>query len=329
MSKSKSLKTDPPVGVDSPTTFVIGENLIDLLVDDIGDVKAVPGGGPFNVARTIARLGQNATLLSRLSSDAFGNVMRNVLAKDQVSLVFEESINLPTALAVVDVSSPAPRYSFHLRDSAAFEITSREGIDSLLSNSSVSAIYLGTLGLVVEPMATMMEDVVAAAPVSALVLLDPNCRPSATPDHEAYRRRINRLLRRVDIVKVSIEDLEFLSPRMTRNEATTQLLTGGAAIVIVTDGPNPFHAYSSDDEVIVDVPYCRIEDTVGAGDALVGAFLAWCAVRGITREQARDLSVTAEGIGTAVQIASITCSRRGAEPPWYWEVQTTENAWHE
>jgi fructokinase len=329
MSQPKASKDDPSVGVDGPTTFVIGENLIDLLVSEIGDVTAVPGGGPFNVARTIARLGQNATLLSRLSSDAFGNVMRNVLAKDRVSLAFEESINLPTALAVVDVSSRTPSYSFHLRDSAAFEITSREGVNSLLSNSSVSALYLGTLGLVVEPMATMLEDVVAAAPVSALVVMDPNCRPSATPDHEAYRCRIIRLLPRVDIVKVSSEDLEFLSPHMSRSEATTQLLKGGAAIVIVTDGPNAVHAYSSGDEVIIDVPYCRIEDTVGAGDALVGAFLAWCAVRGITREQARDLSVTAEGIGAAVKIASMTCSRRGAETPWFWEVQTNGTAWHE
>jgi fructokinase len=58
-------------GVCEPTTTVIGENLVDLLVDAEGHATAMPGGGPFNVARTIARLGQAVTLFSSLSSDAF------------------------------------------------------------------------------------------------------------------------------------------------------------------------------------------------------------------------------------------------------------------
>jgi fructokinase len=270
-------------------TIVIGENLIDLLVDAKGDVTAAPGGGPFNVARTIARLGQSVTLFSGLSNDAFGAVLRRVLERDQVSLAFKDSLEIPTALAVVDTTSTSPRYSFHLRDTAAFEIASREGVYALRSMPSATALYVGTLGLVVEPMAGMVEDVVAAAPSSTLVVLDPNWRPSATPDHDAYRSCVARLLPRSDVVKVSTEDLSFLFPETTPEESAAALLRGGATTVIITDGPNPVRAYSGSDEVRVDVPISRIEDTVGAGDALVGGLLAWWAARRLTREHAHNL----------------------------------------
>jgi len=329
MSNSKSVRRVPATVIVGPSTVVIGENLVDLLVDETGDVRAVLGGGPFNVARTIARLGQTATLFSRLSSDAFGDVIRKVLERDGVNLGFEAPVDLPTALAVVDVSFPSPRYSFHLRDTAAFEITSREGVSTFLSTPYVAALCIGTLGLVVEPMATMVEDVVAAVPPSLLVALDPNCRPSATPDHHAYRSRINRLMSRSDIVKVSTEDLEFLLPHITKSEAAAKLLGAGAAIVIVTDGPYAVHVYSADREVTVDVPSCQIEDTVGAGDALVGGLLAWCAARRISRKDARRLSVISEGLSVAVKVASLTCSKKGAEPPWYSEIRANGDRWFE
>lgn len=298
-----------------PTTVVIGENLVDLLVDEAGAVEAVPGGGPFNVARTIARLGAPATFVSRVSSDAFGRVMRRVLAEDGVALAFAGPVDRPTALAVVDDAAGAPRYAFHLRDTAAFGVTSEDGVGALRATPDVGALYVGTLGLVVEPMAAMSEDAVAAAPASTLVVLDPNCRPSATPDPGAYRDRVMRLLPRSDVVKASVEDLEFLFPRRPRRDQVAGLLDGGAAVVVVTDGPDPVGVHSREDEATVAVPSGPIADTVGAGDALVGGFLAWAAARRLTREQARRVTVVAEGVAFAVEVAALTCARPGADPP--------------
>lgn len=329
MSNVERSNNIPMSTFDDPLTIVIGENLVDLLIAENGDVTAVPGGGPFNVARTIARLGQSAILLTRISSDAFGKVIRDILERDHVGLWFDSAVELPTALAVVDVSSDSPRYAFHLRDTAAFAITGHEGVNAFRTVPSPFALYVGTLGLIVEPMATMVEDVVTAAPASTIVILDPNCRPSATPDENSYRNRIGRLLPRCDIVKASTEDLEFLFPRMTKEAAANKLLESGVAIVIVTDGPRAVHAYSAADVVTIDVPIRQIEDTVGAGDALIGGLLAWCAARRITRDDARSLSVISRGLGVAVDIASITCSRTGAEPPWHWEIKSNNETWFE
>jgi fructokinase len=308
-------------------TVVIGENLVDLLVDATGAVDAVPGGGPFNVARTVARLGQPATFVSRLSADAFGRVLRQVLADDGVRLAFERPVDRPTALAVVDDAAVAPRYAFHLRDTAAFGITSEEGIGALRSLGDVGALYIGTLGLVVEPMATMVEDVVAELPGSAIVVLDPNCRPSATADPDAFRGRVDRLLPRSDIVKVSTEDLDYLLPRMARDDQVATLLERGAAVVVVTDGPDPVRVRSLDGQAAVDVPSRPVVDTVGAGDALVGGLLAWWTARGVTRAEAREIPILAEGLGVAVEVAAITCSRQGADPPRASELRIGNTAW--
>jgi fructokinase len=310
-------------------TVVIGENLIDLLVRGDGETTAVPGGGPFNVARTIGRLGQPVTFISGLSHDAFGVLLRRALERDHVDLAVREPSGQPTALAVVDTSDSAPRYSFHLRDTAAFEIASLKGLDAFRSIHSPTALYVGTLGLVVEPMATMVEDVVAAAHPSTLVILDPNCRPSATPDYDLYRGRVTRLLHRSDIVKVSTEDLEFLFPQMNQDDSAATLLRGGTAVVIVTDGAEAVHAYSDTGVTKVTVPFSLVEDTVGAGDALVGGLLAWWAALRLTREDAHSLALVAEGLHLAVKIASFTCSRKGAEPPWSFELDENGAKWFE
>lgn len=301
--------------IAGPTAAVIGENLVDLLVDAAGAVTAVPGGGPFNVARTIARLGESATLVSRVSSDAFGRVMRRVLDEDGVALAFDRPVDRPTALAVVDDVSVAPRYAFHLRDTAAFGIAGDEGVSAVRSMRDVGALYVGTLGLVMDPMATMVEDVVAAVDPSTVVVLDPNCRPSATPDPGAYRDRVRRLLARSDLVKVSTEDLDFLHPGLDRHDQVGLLLNDGAAVVVVTDGPDPIRAFSHDGEATVAVPTRPIVDTVGAGDALVGGLMAWCAARRLPRDATRRLAVVAEGLTFAAEVAALTCSRAGADPP--------------
>jgi fructokinase len=316
LARLEKSSASPLEGSREPMTVVIGENLIDLLVRGDGATTAVPGGGPFNVARTIGRLGQAVTLFSGLSHDAFGVLLRNVLEKDHVRLAFEKLSDLPTALAVVDTSGSSPRYSFHLHETAAFGITAFDGVETYRTVSSPTALYVGTLGLVVESMATMSEQVVEAAAPSTLVILDPNCRPSATPDYEAYRSRITRLLQRSDIVKASTEDLEFLFPGKDHADSASALLKGGATTVIVTDGANAIRAYNEANVSTVDVPVAEIEDTVGAGDALVGGLLAWWAARRLTREDAHKLSLVTEGLQVAVRIASFTCSRKGAEPPW-------------
>jgi fructokinase len=301
--------------------LVAGESLMDLIVGPQGGVHAAAGGGPFNTARTIARLGQPARFLGRFSADPFGALLAGKLAGDQVELELPEQTPEPTALAIVSLDDAGvARYWFHLTGTAAFQLD-RPSAERALRND-VTALHVGTLGLVVEPMATVVEDLARELPASVLLMLDPNWRASAIPDASAHLARIRRLLVRTDILKTSSEDLAFLVPGHDVPTAAQTLLGWGARCVLVTDGPAPVQAFTPDgQQLTVPTPPVQVVDTVGAGDAFGGGFLAWWAERGLTRDQLADVDLLAGAVASAAHVAALTCTRAGAEPPWRHELE--------
>lgn len=300
--------------------LVAGESLIDMIVGPQGDVHAAAGGGPFNTARTIARLGQPARFLGRFSADPFGALLAGKLTADRVELELPEQVAEPTALAIVSLNDAGvARYWFHLTGTAGFVLDRQSAARAL--RKDVDALHIGTLGLVVEPMATVVEDLAGQLPEPVLLMLDPNWRASAIPDASAHLDRIRRLLVRTDILKTSREDLAFLVPGREVPAAARTLLGWGARCVLVTDGPQPVQAFTPDgQQFTVPTPPVQVVDTVGAGDAFGGGFLAWWAEHGLSRDQLADVDLLTAAIASAARIAALTCTRAGAEPPWRHEL---------
>jgi fructokinase len=297
---------------------VIGEALIDLVAGRDGEVAARPGGGPFNTARTLARLGVPAVFAGRLSGDAFGRLLRERLAADGVALALPAPSAAPTTLAVADVDAAGvASYHFYLDGTAAAEVDYDALRTALAGDAVPAAVHVGTLGLVLEPAASSAERLITSAlPPGTLVMADPNCRPGAIPGREAYLGRLSRIARRADIVKASTEDLAYLVPGAPPGEAAATLLGLGAGIVIVTDGPRPARAFlPSGREVSADAPAVRVADTIGAGDAFGGAFLAYWTRRQLTRAALADPETVRAGLAFAARVAALTCARPGADPP--------------
>ena len=299
---------------------VTGEALIDLVIDGDGSPRPRPGGGPFNTARTIGRLGLAPAFLGRLSRDGFGDQLRARLDQDGVTLAVPQLSDAPTTLAVVDVDAAgAPRYRFYLAgtSSAALEYP----LLTAALPDGMTALHAGTLALVMEPIATSIERLITTdLPPGALVMIDPNCRPAAIADRPAYRARLARILRRADVVKASVEDLAYLYPGATARAAATALLGQGPRLVLVTDGPRPAWAFLPGQEMSVAVPVVPVVDTIGAGDAFGGAFLAWWSGNGLTKSDLQRAGPVHGALQAATEVASVTCTRAGAEPPWLEEL---------
>ena len=305
---------------------VAGEALIDLVVSPGGQMDARPGGGPYNAARTLARLGAETTFLGRLGDDGFGRLLRNRLTGEGVALGVPEPSGKPTTLAVVAVDQAgSASYGFYLDGTTAADLEYASLKKAL--PAGVAAVHVGSLGLLMEPVGAAIERLVLTdVPAGALVLLDPNCRPGAVADHDRYRGRIAAIARRADIVKASVEDLAYLYPGAPDGEAAATLLGSGPSLVLVTDGPRPARAFLPGAVLAEEVPEVTVADTIGAGDAFGGGFLAWWTAHGLGRAGLRRDDLVRQALRAAAAVAALTCARPGADSPTLAEVQT-RNWW--
>jgi fructokinase len=305
---------------------VAGEGLVDLVVRTDGTVTATAGGGPYNVARALGRLGIEVAFLGRISTDAFGRVLRAGLAADGVDDAFLTETDDPTMLAVAEIDAHGTAaYRFHTHGTAAVGLAAGDTPDGLPAGTT--ALHVGSLGLVLEPMAATIERLVLEAPAGVLVVADPNCRPAAIDDPATYRARLERVLGRVDVVKVSTEDLAWLEPGRDPVAAARLLLEHGGAVALLTDGPYPVRVVTRADVVALDVPDVPVVDTIGAGDAFGAGFLAAWTREGHGRAELADTAAVLEATRFAIEIGARTVARAGADPPTSAELRGVVPGW--
>jgi fructokinase len=286
-----------------------GEALVDLVIDPDGAVTAKLGGGPFNAARAIGRLGSEVAFLGALSRDRFGTLLHAQLLDDQVDDSMVQFTELPTTLASAELDEHgAAGYHFYLSETAA------PNLHPLPLPENVTILHVGTLGMVLQPMASTLEAVVGGIGDSVLVLLDPNCRPRVTSDRVGYMARLERMLRRADVVKVSTDDLNFIAPD-DHPAGVRMLLEDGASVVLHTDGGDSVHIHWATEQVEIPVPAVDVVDTIGAGDAFGGAFAAWWDQAALGRRDLHDRDALSAAVGAAVEVAAVSCTRVGAQPP--------------
>ena len=298
---------------------VCGEALIDRLPPKFpspsgggqgGGVDS-PGGGPFTTARALARLGIPTQFLGRLSTDTFGQQLRDLLVADGADLSLTSFGSEPTTLAMAEVDNDGhAAYRFVIDGTSAPNLTPQMLPVSL--SPDVDALHVGTLGLVFEPVATTIAGLVEREHRNRLVMVDPNVRPSAVPN----RSRLDRTIAQSTIVKASDADVAWLYPSFDLHSAARALLARGPRLVVVTLGAEGAFGVSAGTEVQVAAPVVKVVDTIGAGDAFGAGLLAWLNDHDRLN---RDLHLEREDLRSALEfaclVASITCTRAGADPP--------------
>lgn len=302
--------------------LVCGEALIDMVDNGDGARRPAPGGGPFNTARALARLGVPTAFLGRLSDDAFGRLLAARLTDDGVSLALTSFGSEPTTTAFADVDNDGiAEFEFFVEGTSAPNLTLDMIADEL--PTAVKAIHIGTLGLVLEPMASSLVELVGRESGRRLLMLDPNIRPANVSEPE-YRPRLDWLISKSTIVKASGADLTWLYPGLDQVAAADRLLACGPRLILVTLGAAGAYGATRDVRVTVNGPQVRVVDTIGAGDTFGAAALAWLQARDSLRP---DLTLAKDEVASLLRFAclaaSITCTRAGAEPPWLSEMLET------
>jgi fructokinase len=295
---------------------VAGEALVDLVPTTGGALLPQLGGGPYNVAIAAGRLDAPTAFLSRVSTDAFGDALVARLKHAQVDVSLVQRGSEPTTLAVVGLAEDgSARYGFYVEGTA-----DRLVVDPGPLPADAQAVSFGTLSMVLEPGASVYESLLHKESARGrLTALDPNVRPVLIPDADAYRARFRSWLPDVGLLKVSIEDAQWLAgdaDAMAEIRAWQQI---GPAAVVITRGGDGLAVLSGDGQ-LVEVPPVRVDvvDTIGAGDTVQGALLAWLHRHGKLSKDAVGALTAQEwraALAFAGAAAAITVSRAGAEPP--------------
>ncbi|MDI3403755.1 carbohydrate kinase family protein [Streptomyces cavernicola] len=305
---------------------VAGEALIDLVPagpaaeDELPALLPKRGGGPYNTAVALGRLGSPTAFCSRLSTDHFGTALLGGLAADGIDTSLVQRGDEPTTLAVAHLAADgSASYSFHV-EGAADRLFA---LPAALPDST-RAVSFGTCSLVLEPGASAYEALMRReSERGTFTALDPNIRAGLIADPDAYRDRFRAWLPYVSLLKLSEEDAVWLARSDDLVAAAKGWLALGPAAVVITRGGEGLTALTREGARI-DVPGVAVDvvDTIGAGDTVNAALLHRLDEHGalggagveLGGEEWRDV------LGFAARAAALTCSRAGAEPPYAGEL---------
>ena len=300
---------------------VAGEALIDLIADGNG-LHPYPGGGPFNTAVALGRLGVPVAFLGRLSDDAFGRLLDERLAESGVDRRYVLHGEAPTPLAVIHATSDGDHaFSFYLAGTAYADVTLA---DLPPLDPEVAALHVGTLSLATDPPAAAFEQLIERESTTRLVVVDPNIRPAACGDRDAYVRRFESWCDRAHVIKLSDDDVEWLYPGVAYETVVETILGRGTRIVVLTLGPEGALARTHAASARTGSPRVDVVDTVGAGDAFGAGLLRRLWERDRLDAQSIDLmddEELADVVTFAAAVATLQCSRAGATPPTIDEVE--------
>ncbi|MEI5009671.1 carbohydrate kinase [Streptomyces sp. PmtA] len=297
---------------------VAGESLIDLVPQRTaaGDAPLPPllprpGGGPYNTAVALGRLGSAVGFCSRVSVDGFGEALLGGLHAAGVRTSLVQRGPEPTSLAVAEVGADGSAgYGFYMTGTADRLFALPPALPD-----EVRALALGTCSLVLEPGASAYEALLRReADRGVFTLLDPNIRPGLIPDAGAYRERFAGWLPSVSLLKLSEDDAAWLGG------SPEQWLTEGPAAVVLTHGDRGLTVRTREGvEAAVPAAAVPVADTIGAGDTVNAALLHDLERRDALSQGgllALDTAGWTEVLGFAARAAAVTCSRTGAEPPY-------------
>lgn len=261
--------------------FSIGEVLIDFIplqkgvaLKDVIAFERAPGGAPANVAAAVAKYGQEADMISKLGTDAFGDFLVEQLTKAGVNTnkIFRTN-EANTALAFVSLQENGERdFSFY-RNPSADMLLSEDELDPQWFNAG-DILHFCSVDLVESPMKFAHRKAISAVTnAGGLVSFDPNVRLPLWKSKEECRQAILEFLPLADIVKVSDEELEFITGIEDEEKALQSLFKGNVKVVVFTKGASGADLVFKDNHYTSNGYSVEVKDTTGAGDAFIGGLL--------------------------------------------------------
>jgi len=294
----------------------LGELLIDLTQNDISQqgnpiLEANPGGAPCNVLALLAKMGHKAAFIGKVGKDGFGEQLTAGLVETGIStegLMYDESVH--TTLAVVHTYADGDRdFSFYRNPGADMMLRAEEVKDEIIRNSKI--FHFGSLSMTDEPVRSAhLHALKVAEEAGVLRSYDPNLRPPLWPDLEVAKENILELMGHCDILKISDNEIQWLSGLEDYDEGIAWLRSRyNIPLIFLTLGKDGSRAYCGD--VRTEQPGFKMNtiETTGAGDTFFGSVLHHILEKGFRPYTKEELD---EMLRFANAAAALVTTRRGA-----------------
>ena len=300
----------------------IGELLIDFVpqqkdcaLDEVTHFERVAGGAPANVAAAVARLGGDAAMISQVGEDAFGTHILKVLRSNGVdtSYVFRTG-RANTGLAFVSLDATGNREFSFFRNPSADLFLSQDQITAEIFDDC-AVLHFCSVDLVDWPVrAAHRKAIGLAGRAGAIVSFDPNVRLPLWNSPAECQAAIREFLPYADVVKLSDDEVEFVTGCRDEREAAEKLFGMGCRLLLVTRGTDGSAAYTPHAHAFAETLRVPVTDTTGAGDSFIGSFLYQLTRDEVTRDDLAGLTEKqlADYLAFSARYASLTVQRKGA-----------------
>lgn len=277
--------------------FSIGEVLIDFIpmqkgkaLKDVQSFKRAPGGAPANVAAAVARFGAESAMITKLGMDAFSDFLIEELQKIGVKTdKIKRTKEANTGLAFVSLREDGERdFSFYRNPSADLLLSEDEIEESWFAKGDI--LHFCSVDLVESPMKIAHEKAIRLVKENGgIISFDPNVRLPLWNSAEKCRQTILEFIPKAHIIKISDEELAFITGITNEKEAIENLFTGDVKAVIYTKGANGADLYTKNAKYESTGFKVEVQDTTGAGDAFIGGFLYKLLEKGVNHDNLIDV----------------------------------------
>jgi len=302
--------------------IAIGEALIDFIphekgraLNNVENFLRVPGGAPLNVAAAVAKLGGKSQMLTKLGQDGFGDAILNEVKPLGVDVSrISRTKEANTALAFVSLREDGERdFSFYRNPSADMLLSAEEICSEDFNERDI--LHFCSVSLIDAPIKEAHRRAIEIAKEKGcLISFDPNVRLPLWKQPEDCRKAILEFLPLSNIVKISDEELEFITGIKDEKEALDSLLTGDVKVIIYTKGTNGAEFITK--ERVIFSPSFKVsaQDTTGAGDSFIGSLLYQVAEGEYSLEELVTLSEekVQEILTFSNATAALTVCKKGA-----------------
>ncbi|MFV8829502.1 aminoimidazole riboside kinase [Alkalihalobacterium sp. APHAB7] len=282
----------------------LGEALIDFipLDNENSSYQKSAGGAPANVAVGLARLSAKSTFLGKVGDDLLGHFLKNTLDGYGVQtnhMYLDQRTR--TGVVFVTLGADGERtFDFYINPSADQMLTTEEITPELFEENKI--LHFGSISLINDPARSATKKAVAFAKEKGMLIsYDPNLRLNLWPSEIAARTSIISMLNQADVLKISEEELEFITGKKDLSEGLEALAHYEIPLIFITLGADGCIVYLNGERQSVPAMKVNAVDTTGAGDAFVSGIL-FC----LNRSEKEVRSLTLEEVVEMAKFASVS-----------------------